>query len=79
MQMARENSGWGYDRIVGALSNLGYTVSDQTVGSVLKRMASRRRRSGAKTRRGRNSFNRIWPCWPGSTSSRSRSSLGADW
>src|SRR5215831_16641108 len=25
VQMARENSGWGYDRIVGALSNLGYT------------------------------------------------------
>ena len=79
VQMARENSGWGYDRIVGALSNLGYTVSDQTVGNVLKRMASRRRRSGDKTRRGRNSFNRIWPCWLGSTSSRSRSSLGADW
>ena len=37
VQMARENSGWGYDRIVGALSNLGYTVSDQTVGNVLKR------------------------------------------
>jgi len=29
-KMARENSGWGYDRIVGALANLGYTVSDQT-------------------------------------------------
>ena len=35
--MARENSGWGYDRIVGALSNLGHTVTDQTVGNVLKR------------------------------------------
>ena len=35
--MARKNSGWGYDRIVGALANLGYTVSDQTVGSVLRR------------------------------------------
>src|SRR6516225_7124294 len=32
VKMARENSGWGYDRIVGALSNLGYTLSDQTVG-----------------------------------------------
>jgi putative transposase len=29
-QMAKENSGRGYDRIVGALSNLGYTVSDET-------------------------------------------------
>jgi len=35
--MARENSGWGYDRIVGALASLGYTVSDQTVGNVLRR------------------------------------------
>ncbi len=37
LQSARENSSWGYDRIVGALSELGYTVSDQTVGNVLKR------------------------------------------
>jgi transposase len=37
VQMARENSGWGYDRIVGALSNLGYRVSDETVGNVLRR------------------------------------------
>jgi putative transposase len=28
--MAKENSGWGYDRIVGALANLGHVVSDQT-------------------------------------------------
>ena len=28
---------WGYDRIVGALANLGYTISDQTVGNILKR------------------------------------------
>lgn len=37
MRMARENRSWGYDRIVGALNNLGYTVSDQTVGNILKR------------------------------------------
>src|SRR5215510_1337686 len=37
VQMARENRSWGYDRIVGALANLGYTISDQTVGNVLKR------------------------------------------
>jgi putative transposase len=37
VQMARENSGWGYDRIVGALANLGHEVSDQTVGNVLRR------------------------------------------
>jgi hypothetical protein len=37
VEMARENSGWGYDRIVGALANLGHHVSDQTVGNVLQR------------------------------------------
>ena len=37
VRMARENSGWGYDRIVGALANLGHTVSDETVGNILRR------------------------------------------
>jgi putative transposase len=37
VRMARENSGWGYDRIVGALANLGHHVSDQTVGNILRR------------------------------------------
>jgi putative transposase len=34
---ARENSGWGYDRIAGALANLGHPISDQTVGNILRR------------------------------------------
>ena len=37
VRMAQENRSWGYDRIVGALANLGLTVSAQTVGNVLKR------------------------------------------
>ena len=37
VRMARENRSWGYDRIVGALANLGSTLSDQTVGNILKR------------------------------------------
>jgi transposase InsO family protein len=37
VRMAQENRSWGYDRIVGALANLGYAVSDQTVGNILKR------------------------------------------
>src|SRR6266705_2901974 len=37
VRMARENRSWGYDRIVGALANLGYTLSNQTVGNILKR------------------------------------------
>jgi hypothetical protein len=36
VRMARENRSWGYDRIVGALANLGYTLSDQSVGHILK-------------------------------------------
>lgn len=37
VRIARENRSWGDDRIVGALANLGYTISDQTVGNILKR------------------------------------------
>jgi putative transposase len=37
VQMAKENLGWGYDRIVGAMANLGHRLSDQTVGNILRR------------------------------------------
>jgi hypothetical protein len=37
VRMAVENRDWGYDRIAGALANLGYKVCDQTVGNVLHR------------------------------------------
>jgi len=37
VRMAKENVGWGYDRIVGALANLGYTLSDETVANILRR------------------------------------------
>ena len=33
VRFARENRGWGYDRIVGALGNLGHAISDRTVGN----------------------------------------------
>ena len=39
VRMAKENVGWGYDRIVGALANLGYTLSDETVRNILRRNA----------------------------------------
>jgi transposase InsO family protein len=37
VKMAKDNRSWGYDRIVGALAELGYDISDQTVGNILKR------------------------------------------
>ena len=36
VRMAKENPSWGYDRIQGALANLGHDLSDQTVGNILK-------------------------------------------
>jgi transposase InsO family protein len=36
VQMAKENPTWGYNRIQGALANLGYELSDTATGSILK-------------------------------------------
>jgi putative transposase len=51
VRMAKENPGWGYDRIAGALSNLGQKLSDQTVGNILRRhgIPPARKRSGNTT------------------------------
>jgi putative transposase len=36
LRMACENASWGYDRIHGALENLGHLISDKSVGNILK-------------------------------------------
>jgi len=36
LRMAHENPSWGYDRIQGALKNLGFNISDQAVGNILR-------------------------------------------
>ncbi len=36
VRMARENPTWGFDRIAGAVQNLGHEISDQSVGNILK-------------------------------------------
>ncbi|MDA1043815.1 MAG: helix-turn-helix domain-containing protein [Verrucomicrobia bacterium] len=35
--MSKDNPSWGYDRIAGAIRNIGHAVSDQTVGNIMKR------------------------------------------
>jgi transposase InsO family protein len=37
VRMAKENPTWGYDRIVGAMANLGFKLSGQTVANILRR------------------------------------------
>jgi putative transposase len=36
LRFAKENPSWGYDRIQGALANVGYHIADTTVGNILK-------------------------------------------
>jgi len=36
LRMARENASWGYKRIEGALSNVGYDICSSTVANILK-------------------------------------------
>jgi putative transposase len=35
LRMAEENPSWGYDRIQGAVANLGHKISDSTVANIL--------------------------------------------
>lgn len=54
LRMARENPTWGYDRLQGALANVGHTISDSTVGNILKQNGiepapQRKRQTGWKT------------------------------
>ena len=37
ISMAKDNPTWGYDRICGAIRNLGFRISDQSVGNILRR------------------------------------------
>jgi len=36
VRMAKENTSWGYDRIQGALANLGYVIAPNSVKNILK-------------------------------------------
>jgi len=54
VRIAREGPTWGYDRIQGAIANLGFNISATTVATILKAHGvdpapDRRRRSNWKT------------------------------
>jgi hypothetical protein len=48
VRMARENRSWGYDRIVGALTNLGYTIMSRRWATSSSAMASHQRPNGRR-------------------------------
>ena len=95
VRLAKENKSWGYDRIAGALANVGHEVADQTVGNILKRhgipLAPERRKnttwrefirshqSVGRTRRGGNSSARTWTCSRRQISSPRKCGLRAGW
>jgi hypothetical protein len=74
--MAKENSGWGYERIVGALANLGNEVSDEIVGNVLKRHGIAPAPKRSQTTTWKEFIQSPMAVLAGMTSSQWRSSLG---
>jgi hypothetical protein len=72
VRFARENSGWGYDRIAGALPNLGHHISDQTVGDILRRHDIAPAPKRSQTTTWWNSSAGTWTCSPEQISSPSR-------
>ena len=67
LRFARENGSWGYDRISGAPKNLGFLVSDTTVGNILRNTVYRPFPSGIRKQRGVSSSedacNATWMYW----------------
>ena len=80
VKFAKENPTWGYDRIQGALDNVGYHIADTTVGNILKQHGIEPAPDRKHNRpRGPHFSNRIGTCLPRSTSQRSKYGRKADW
>jgi hypothetical protein len=79
VRMAEENPSWGYDRIVGALANLGTRYRIRRSAMFCVATAYLLRRSVSAPPPGRPSFALISRCWRGPTFSRWRSSRCTDW
>jgi hypothetical protein len=79
VRMAEENRSWGYDRIVGALANLGHEISIKRSAMFCAVTACRPHRRASTRRPGRHSFGFTWRFWRAPTFSQWRSSRCADW
>ena len=77
VRFATDNRDWGYDRIAGAVTNLGHAVSDQTVGNILKRHGIPPAPERKKTTTWKNSFVPTGKCWRRRISLRLRCGRGA--
>ena len=69
VRMAKENDDWGYDRIVGALANLGTGSATRRSVMCCNATPCCQRRSASARQPGRHSFGSIWRYWRGRTSS----------
>ncbi|MDH3600904.1 MAG: helix-turn-helix domain-containing protein [Candidatus Tectomicrobia bacterium] len=78
VRMARENRSWGYDRIQGSLNHLGYTISDQTVGTS-SAMAFHLPLSASRLSPGENSPGPTWTSYWPLTSLTVMSGIGLVW
>jgi putative transposase len=65
VRMAEENRDWGYDRIAGALANLGQRSAIRLSVMSCNATVCRQRRSASARQRGRHSFGPTWRCWRG--------------
>jgi putative transposase len=79
VRMATVNRDWGYDRIAGAVANLGFKVCDQTSAMSCNVMVCRPPRSASARPLGRPSFAPTWRCWREPTFSPRRCSRCAGW
>jgi hypothetical protein len=79
VRMAKENRGWGYDRIAGALAELGYDISDQTVATSSNVAVSRPLPSARRRPRGESSSGATWMYYGRRTSSAPKYGHWAGW